>query len=76
MNFVYDPKIAAQITAYVAYVPPVSGTQAVLQKSDPELAKSQLVFPSDEVLAKTHQYDSAALNNQDYIEQWQRVLGA
>lgn len=76
MNFVYDPKIAAQITAYVAYVPPVSGTQAVLQKSDPELAKSQLVFPSDDVLAKTHQYDSAALNNQEYIEQWQRVLGA
>ncbi len=76
MNFVYDPKIAAQITAYVAYVPPVSGTQAVLQKSDPALAKSPLVFPSEEVLAKTHQYDSAALNNQDYIEQWQRVLGA
>jgi hypothetical protein len=71
----YDPKITAQITAYWR-MPPVSGTQAVLQKSDPELAKSQLVFRSDEVLAKTHQYDSAALNNQDYIEQWQRVLGA
>ena len=27
MNFVYDPKIAAQIAAYVAYVPPVKGTQ-------------------------------------------------
>ncbi len=76
MNFVYDPKIAAQITAYVAYVPPVKGTQDVLAKSDPELAKSPLVFPSDEVLAETHQFDSAALNNQDYIEQWQKVLGA
>jgi hypothetical protein len=40
------------------------------------MAKSPLVFPSDEVLAKTHQYDSKALNNQDYIEQWQKVLGA
>ena len=76
MNFVYDPKIAAQITAYVAYVPPVQGTQAVLAKTDAKLANSPLVFPSEEVLANTHQYDAAALNNQTYIEQWQKVLGA
>ena len=76
MNFVYDPKIAAQITAYVAYVPPVTGTKEILVKSDPKIGSSPLVFPSDEVLASTHQYDSAALNNQTYIEQWQQVLGA
>jgi spermidine/putrescine transport system substrate-binding protein len=60
----------------VAYVPPVKGTKEVLAKTDPELAKSPLVFPSDEVLAQTHQFDSAALNNQTYIEQWQKVQGA
>ncbi len=76
MNFVYDPKIAAQIAAYVAYVPPVKGTKEELAKIDPELAKSPLVFPSDADLAKTYQFDSAALNNQTYIEQWQQVLGA
>src|SRR6185503_18356756 len=58
MNFVYAPKIAAQITAYVAYVPPVKGTKEILVKSDPKIASSPLVFPSDEVLASTHQYDS------------------
>ena len=57
-------------------MPPVKGTQEVLAKTDPELANSPLVFPSDEMLAETHQFDSAALNNQDYIEQWQQVLGA
>ena len=76
MNFVYDPKIAAQIAAYVAYVPPVKGTQEALAKIDPELAKNPLVFPSDATLAKAHQFDSAALNNETYIEQWQKVLGA
>jgi spermidine/putrescine transport system substrate-binding protein len=76
MNFVYDPKIAAQIAAYIAYVTPVKGTQAVLAKTDPALAKSPLAFPSDEVLAQTHQFDSAALNNQTYNEEWQKVLGA
>jgi spermidine/putrescine transport system substrate-binding protein len=76
MNFVYDPKIAAQIAAYVAYVPPVKGTQEEMQKLDPELAKNPLVFPPDSDLAKTHQFDTAAQNNQTYIEQWQKVLGA
>ena len=76
MNFVYDPKIAAQIAAYVAYVPPVKGTQEALAKIDPELAKNPLVFPTDATLAKAHQFDSAALNNETYIEQWQKVLGA
>ena len=76
MNFVYDPKIAAQIAAYVTYVPPVKGTQEVLAKTDPELARNPLIFPSEEMLAKAHQFDPAALNNQTYIEQWQKVLGA
>jgi spermidine/putrescine transport system substrate-binding protein len=76
MNSVYDPKVAAQIAAYVAYVPPVKGTQEEMAKIDPELAKNPLVFPSDAELAKTNQFDAAALNNQTYIEQWQKVLGA
>ena len=76
MNFVYDPTIAAQITAYVAYVPPVKGTKEVLAKTDPKLAKDPLVFPDDAVLANTHQFDPDALNNQTYNEQWQKVLGA
>jgi spermidine/putrescine transport system substrate-binding protein len=76
MNFVYDPKVAAEIAAYVAYVPPVKGTQEILAKTDPAMAKSQLVFPSDETLANVHQFDPAALNNQTYVEQWQKILGA
>src|SRR5215510_3850437 len=56
MNFVYDPKIAAQITAYVAYVPPVKRTKEILAKLDPELANSPLVFPSDATLEDAHQF--------------------
>ncbi len=60
----------------MAYVPPVKGTKEILVKSDPKIASSPLVFPSDEVLAQTHQFDSAALNNQTCLEQWQKVQGA
>jgi spermidine/putrescine transport system substrate-binding protein len=76
MNFVYDPAIAAQIAAYVNYVTPVKGAKEVLVKTDPELANNQLIFPDDATLAKVKQFNSEALNNQDYIEKWQAISGS
>jgi spermidine/putrescine transport system substrate-binding protein len=54
MNYVYDPKVAARIAAYVNYVTPVTGAKEELAKSDPKLAENQLIFPSEETLAKLH----------------------
>ena len=76
MNFVYDPKIAAQIAAYVNYVTPVKGAREELAKTDPDTADNTLIFPSDEMLARVKQFDAEALNNEDYIQKWQQVLGA
>jgi len=76
MNFVYDPKIQAQIAAYVNYVPPVKGTREELAKTDPDTAKNTLIFPSDEMLSEVHSFSGEALNNEDYIQKWQTVLGA
>ncbi|MEK7295436.1 MAG: extracellular solute-binding protein, partial [Actinomycetota bacterium] len=47
MNFVYDPAQAAQLSAYVQYLSPVSGVQDELAKIDPELAGNPLMFPDD-----------------------------
>ena len=76
MNFVYDPKIAAQIAAYVNYVTPVKGAKEELAKTDPDTASNPLIFPDEETLAQVSGFDSEALNNQEYIEQWQDLLGA
>jgi spermidine/putrescine transport system substrate-binding protein len=76
MNFVYDPKIAAQIAAYVNYVSPVKGAKEEAAKIDPALADNPLIFPDDETLSKTVIFDSEALNNQDYLEKWQTLIGA
>ena len=46
MNFVYDPKIAAQIEDYVNYICPVKGAKEELQKIDPDVAKNTLIFPT------------------------------
>ena len=76
MNFVYDPKIAAQIAAYVNYVTPVKGAKEEAAKIDPKLAENPLIFPDDDTLSKVVIFDSKALSNQDYLEKWQSLIGA
>jgi spermidine/putrescine transport system substrate-binding protein len=56
INFVYDPKIAAQIEAYVYYVCPVKGAETEIKKLDPSAATNPLIFPPADVLAKSHNF--------------------
>jgi spermidine/putrescine transport system substrate-binding protein len=51
INFVYDPKVQADIAEYINYVTPVRGVKAILAKRDPALAKSPLIFPSERYTA-------------------------
>ncbi len=76
MNFVYDPEVAAQIAAYVNYITPVKGAKEAAEKLDPDLAKNPLIFPDDDTLSKVKIFDSVALNNQDYAEKWQALIGS
>jgi spermidine/putrescine transport system substrate-binding protein len=39
INFVYDPKVQADIAEWVNYVTPVEGVQEILRKRDPKLAE-------------------------------------
>jgi spermidine/putrescine transport system substrate-binding protein len=75
MDFVYRPEIAAQIAAYINYVSPVVGAKEAMEKIDPDLASNPLVFPDDETLSKVSIFDSKALQNEDYLEQWQALIG-
>jgi spermidine/putrescine transport system substrate-binding protein len=47
IDYVYDPKVQADIAEYVNYVTPVDGVKEILAKREPELAKNELIFPSD-----------------------------
>jgi spermidine/putrescine transport system substrate-binding protein len=76
MNFVYDPKIYAQIDGYITYIADVLGTDKVLQKTDPAAAKNPLIFPTPAMLKRLHQFDPEALFNPDYKQKWQKLLGA
>jgi spermidine/putrescine transport system substrate-binding protein len=50
-DYVYDPKVAADLAAYVTYVTPVDNVQEVLRKKDPATANNELIFPSEEFTA-------------------------
>jgi len=58
MDFVYQPEVAADLTEYITYVSPVDGVQELVAKTDPELAKDPLVFPSEEFQRNCSTQDS------------------
>jgi len=75
MNFVYDPKIAAQIAVGTGYISSVRGVKDEAVKLDPDAASNVLIFPDDALLAQLSQNDPAMLGDEDYITKWQAVLG-
>jgi spermidine/putrescine transport system substrate-binding protein len=76
MNWFYDPKIAAEVEAYVNYICPVVGADKVLEKTNPDIANNPLIFPTKAMLANVHQIDATAVNNQKYKQQFQQLIGA
>jgi spermidine/putrescine transport system substrate-binding protein len=74
MNYVYDPKVAAKIEAYVNYICPVKGAKEELQKSDPTVAKNTLIFPTQKMLDNVYIIDAAVLSNQKYLTTWQNLI--
>jgi spermidine/putrescine transport system substrate-binding protein len=76
MNYVYDPKVAAQIEAYVNYICPVEGAAEEIKAIDASLASNQLIFPSEATLAQVKIFDAEAADNKEYKAAFQSVIGA
>ena len=77
MNYVYDPAVAAKIAAYVNYVTPVKGAQQELAKTDPKLARNELIFPSEATRKKLQPYPFfAPSDEQKVVSAMQKVTGA
>lgn len=60
MNFVYQPEIAAQMTAWINYISPVPEAQAILENAKDnytrQVANSPLVFPTPDMESRLHHY--------------------
>jgi spermidine/putrescine transport system substrate-binding protein len=73
MDFVYEPKVAADITEWVEYISPVEGVQEILEERESELAESELAFPSEEFTANCSSQDSPP-DLEPVNEAWQEVI--
>ena len=54
MNYYYDPVNAAELAAYIWYVSPVTGAKEAVMDIAPELADSELIFPTEATLSNAH----------------------
>ena len=54
INYYYDPAVMAQVVDYVNYISVVKDVEPILSKSDPGVAKNQLIFPDPTTLERAH----------------------
>lgn len=54
INYYYDPKVMAEVAAWVNYIPPVKGSREELVKIDAELGENPLIAPTPDVLSRAH----------------------
>ena len=75
INYYYDPKVAAELAAWVNYVTPVVGAKEEAMKIDPALAENQLIFPSEDFLKNTHGFRAlSAEESVKFSQAFQDVL--
>ncbi|GHJ45796.1 ABC transporter substrate-binding protein [Catellatospora sp. TT07R-123] len=77
IDYYYDPKVAAELAAYVNYVCPVAGAQEAMQAIDPDLAANPLIFPNAEMQSKLHLFmPLTEAEEKEYEGKFQSAIGA
>ena len=76
MNYYYDPKVAAEVAAYVQYVSPVQGAKEAMADIDPALVDNQWIFPSEQTLSNSYVFMTLT-PEQDvaYQREFQKAIG-
>ncbi len=76
MDYYYDPTVAAEVAAYVNYICPVEGAKAEMEKIDPSLVDSPLIFPTEEDLDNVKVFRSLTPDEEtQFAEEFQKVIG-
>jgi spermidine/putrescine transport system substrate-binding protein len=77
IDYYYDPKVAAEVEAYVNYVCPVEGAADAAADIDPDLASNELIFPGPDTLKKLHAFKNLdEAEEKTYQDLFQKVIGA
>ena len=75
IDYYYDPKVMAPVAEWVNYIPPVAGVKDILVNDDPEIANNELIFPSQEVLARAQVFRGLTAEEEtSFNRQFQAVI--
>ncbi len=77
MDYYYDPRVAAELVAWVNYICPVQGAQEAMTKIAPGLVDNVLIFPDDQLLSQTWDFMALSPDQEaEYQEDFAQVIGA
>ncbi|WP_431041911.1 polyamine ABC transporter substrate-binding protein [Streptomyces sp. P1-3] len=77
IDYYYEPKVAAQLAAWINYVCPVDGVRKELAKIDKSLAENPLILPDEETAAKSHAFRSLSSEEETAFEdKFATLIGA
>ncbi|KAF0834407.1 ABC transporter substrate-binding protein [Ornithinibacter aureus] len=63
-DYYYQPEVAATVAAWVNYICPVQGAQEAMERLDPDLAASPLIFPDSSILDRCYQLPTFAADDE------------
>ncbi|MFF4288953.1 spermidine/putrescine ABC transporter substrate-binding protein [Streptomyces sp. NPDC001633] len=77
IDYFYEPKVAAQLAAYINYVCPVDGVREELAKIDKKAADNPLILPDKEMAARSHSFRAlTAKENKAFSQKFSDLTGA
>jgi spermidine/putrescine transport system substrate-binding protein len=77
IDYYYDPKVAAELAAWVSYICPVAGAQEAMKAVDAELVEDTFIFPTQAELSKAHAFMPLDENTRrDCERKFRAVIGA
>jgi len=76
INYYYQPEVAAEVAAYVAYVTPVKGAQEAMASVDESQVDNPAIFPTDDDFARLKQFRVLTPDEDNrYSTAFQKALG-
>ncbi|MGO2620177.1 ABC transporter substrate-binding protein [Glutamicibacter ardleyensis] len=77
INFYYEPKVAAEVAAYVNFICPVIGAKEEMEKIDPSLVDNPLIFPTEDDLSHAHVFRALDAEEETTLgSEFQSAIGA
>ncbi|UZJ29330.1 polyamine ABC transporter substrate-binding protein [Streptomyces endophytica] len=77
IDYFYEPKVAAQLAAYINYVCPVDGVREELAKIDKKAADNPLILPDKEMATRSHSFRAlTAKENKAFSQKFSDLTGA